>query len=103
MINGKTELVVDREIGVRARTQVGHSSSVRGHRFRSKLSETLQCGSIGAFEFVAPEERDQAFAEHRIIRDMISDMGPSRFFGFFASEPREDNEALTITRSISKG
>ena len=102
MINGETQLVVYREVGVRAREHVGNSRSVRGHRFRSKLSETSQRGSIGAFEFEAHKERDQAFAEHRIIRDMISDMGPSRFLGFFASEPCEDEEAPTITGSIAK-
>ena len=103
MNNGETQLVVCREVGERARAPVGYSSSVCGHRFRSGFSETSQRGSIGSFEFKAPEERDQAFAEHRIICDMICDIETSRFFGFFTSKLCKDEEAPTITGSIAKG
>ena len=103
MIHSEAQLVVCREVGVRARAQVGDSSSVRGNRFRSGLSETSQHSMIGAFEFEAPEKRHQAFAEHRIIREMISDVRPSRFCGFFTSEPCKDEEAPTIAGSIAKG
>ena len=102
MINGETQLVVGREIGVRARAQVGNSSSVRDHRFPSELSETLQRISISAVEFEASEERDQAFTEHRIILDMIRNMGPS-FLGFSTSELCENKEAPAIAGSIVKG
>ena len=103
MINGEAQVVVCREVGLRAREQVGNSRSVRGYRFRSGLFETSQRGSIGAFKFEATEERNQAFAEHRIIRDMISDMGPLRLFGFFASQLCEDEEASAIAGSIAEG
>ena len=63
----------------------------------------MQRGSIGDFKFAAPEKRDKAFAEHRIVYDMINDMGPSRCFDFCASEPCKDEEAPTMAGSIAKG
>ena len=103
MINDRAYLVISREFGLRARAHICNSSSVRIHRFRFGLSETLQHGSIRAFEFVAPEIRNQVFAEHGVIRDIVSDIKFSNFFGFFAFEPGKNKETPTIADSIAKG
>ena len=53
VINGKTQLVVGREVEVRAHEQIGYLSSVRNLQFQFRLAKTLQFGSICAYKFDA--------------------------------------------------